>query len=82
MTLDFLNLNQTTLKKNFMYIQKWVHDNYIVLNRGKCYYMTFSLNTIKNEFLLEDGTIVPFAEEHVVLEITINSRLTFYSHLN
>ena len=39
------------------------------------------MNTTKNEFGLEDGTIVPLAEEHVVLGITIDSRLTFYSHL-
>ena len=53
----------------------------MVLNPGKCYYMTFSFNTTKNEFVLEDGTIVPSAEEHVVLRIPIDSRLTFYSHL-
>ena len=43
--------------------------------------MTFVLNNTKNEFVLEDSTIVPFAEEYLVLGITINSRLTFYSHL-
>ena len=53
----------------------------MVLNPGKCYYMTFGLNTTKNEFVLEDGTIVPSAEEHVVLRIAIDSHLTFYSHL-
>ena len=51
----------------------------MVLNPGKYYYMTFGLKTIKNEFVLEDGTIVTSAEEHVVLRITIDSRLTFYS---
>ena len=63
-----------------MYLQKWFHDNYMVLNTGKCYYMAFGLNTTKNEFVLEDGTIAPSPEEHVVLGIIINSRLTFYSH--
>ena len=53
----------------------------IIINPGKYYYMTFGLNTAKNEFVLEDGTTVPSAERHVVLEITIDSRLTFYSHL-
>ena len=43
--------------------------------------MTFGLDTTKNEFVLEDGTIAPSAEEHVVLGIIIDSRLTFYSHL-
>ena len=62
-----------------MYLQKWLH--YMVLNPGKCHYVTFGLNTTKNEFVFEDGTIVPSAEEHVVLGIAINPRLTFYSHL-
>ena len=53
----------------------------MVLNPGKCYYMTLGLNTTKNKFVLEDGTIAPSTEEHVVLRITIDSRLTFYSHL-
>ena len=38
--------------------------------------MTLGSNAIKNEFVFEDGTIVPSAEEHVVLGITIDSRLT------
>ena len=29
--------------------------------------MTFGLNTTKNEFVLEDGKIIHFAEEHAVL---------------
>ena len=53
----------------------------MVLNPGKCYYMTFSLHTTKNEFVFEDGTIVPSPEEHVVLGIKFDFRLTFYSHL-
>ena len=35
------------------------------INPGKCFYMTFGLNTTKNRYFLEDGAIVPFAEEHV-----------------
>ena len=53
----------------------------MALNPGKRYYMIFGLNTTKNEFVLEDSIIVPSAEEHVVLGITTDSRLTFYSHL-
>ena len=59
-----------------MYLQKWFHDNYMVLNPGKCYYMTFSLNTTNNEFVLEDGTIVPSAEEHAC-GISNNNHFTF-----
>ena len=48
----------------------------MVLNSGKCYCMTFGLNITKNEFVLEVGAIVSPAEEHVVLGITIDSRLS------
>ena len=40
--------------------------------------MTFGLNTTKNEFVLEDGTTTLSAEEHAILGITLDSRLTFY----
>ena len=53
----------------------------MVLNPGKYYYMTFGLNNTKNEFFLEDSLILPSLEEHVALRITIDSRLTLYSHL-
>ena len=64
-----------------MYLHKWFHENYMVLNPGACYYMTFGLSSTKNEFVLENGTIVPSAEEHVVFGITIDYSLTFHSHL-
>ena len=31
-------LNKFILKKNVMYLQKWFHDNYMVLNPGKFYH--------------------------------------------
>ena len=53
----------------------------MVLNPGKCCYMTFGSKFNNNDLLLEDGTTIPSAEEHVVLGITIDSHLNFYSHL-
>ena len=85
MTLYFILFKKTTsltnLKKDFTYLQKGFYDNPTVLNPRKCYYMTFGSNTTKNEFVFENGTIVPSAEEHLVLGITTYSRLTLYSHL-
>ena len=42
----------------------------MVLNLGKCYYLNFDSDTTQNEFVLEDGTIVPSAEGYVILEMT------------
>ena len=53
----------------------------MILNPEKCYYMSFGWNTNKYEFVLQEGAIVPSAEESLVLGITIDSRLIFYSHL-
>ena len=86
MTLHLILFQKPTSLTNlflrkFMYLQKWFHDNYMVLNPGKSYYMTFGLNTTKNKFVFEDCTIARSVEEHVVLGITIDSHLTFNSHL-
>ena len=53
----------------------------MVLNPGKCCYMTFGSKFNNNDLLLEDGTTIQSAEEHVVLGITIDSHLSFHSHL-
>ena len=74
-------INQSILKGKLTYLQKWFYDNYMVLNPEKCYCIKCGLNTTKNEFTLEDGIMVPSAEDHVVFGKTIDSRLTFYSHL-
>ena len=69
--------NQSVLKKVFAYLQKWFYDNYMVLNQGKCYYATFGSNTTNKESALENGTIVPSAEAHMVLGTTNDSHLAF-----
>ena len=53
----------------------------MLLNPGKCCYMTFGSKFNNNDLLPEDGTTLPSAEEHLVLGITIDSHLNFYSHL-
>jgi len=62
-------------------LQKWFYDNYMVLNPDKCCYMRLGSNVEKADLILEDGTKIPFSEEFVVLGVTIDSKLTFYSHL-
>ena len=54
---------------------------YMVLNQGKCCYMSFGSNPDKSDLILEDSTKIPSAEEYVILGVTIDNRLTFYNHL-
>ena len=53
----------------------------MALNTGKYCYMSFSFNPDKSDLVLKDSTIIPSAEEYVVLGVTIDNRLTFYNRL-
>ena len=53
----------------------------MVLNPGKCCYMSFGSNPDKSDLILEDSTKIPSAEEYVILRVAIDNRLTFYNHL-
>ena len=39
----------------------------MVLNPGKCCYMSFGSNPDKSDLILEDSTKIPSAEEYVIL---------------
>ena len=53
----------------------------MVLNLGKCCYMSFGSNPDKSNLVREDSTKIPSAEEYVSFGVTIDNRLTFYNHL-
>ena len=74
------NTNRNILNKNFLSLQKWFYDNCMVLNPGKCCYMSFGSNLDKSDLILEDRTKIPSAEEYVILGVMIDNRLTFYNH--
>ena len=50
------NTNRNILNKHFLSLQKRFFGNYIVLNRGKCFYMSFGSNPDKMIWFL---TIAP-----------------------
>ena len=50
----------------------WFCVNYIVLNSGKCYYMSFGSNPDKSDLILEDNLEILSAEEYVVLGVSID----------
>ena len=73
--------SRNIINKNFLSLQKWFYDNYMVLNPGKCCDMSFVSNPDKNDLILQDSIKISSAEEYVILEVTIDDRLTFYNHL-
>ena len=65
----------------FKSLQKLFYENWLVLTPGKCFYVCLGSKTKKNDFILEAKTTIPLALKIEVLGITIESNLTFYSHL-
>ena len=57
------NTTRNILNKNFLSLQKWFYDNYMVLNPGKCCYMSFGSNLDRSGLILEDSTKLPSAED-------------------
>ena len=53
----------------------------MVLNPGKCCYMNFGSKPDKSDLILDDSIKIPTAEEYVILGVTIDNMLTFYSQL-
>ena len=53
----------------------------MVLNPGKCCYVSFGSNSNKSNLMLEDSTNIPSVEEYIVLEVAVDNNSTFYSHL-
>ena len=74
------NSNRNILNKIFLSLQKWFYVNYMVLNPGKCYYMSFGSNLDKSDLILEDSIKILSAEEYVILRVTIDNRSNFYNH--
>ena len=73
--------NRDILNKNFLSLRKWFYDNYMVLNPCKCCFMSQGSNSDNSDLIFEDSTKIPSSEEHIALGITIDNKLTFYSHL-
>ena len=63
-----------------MALTEWFFENYIVLNQKKCHYKCIGRNT-KNDKFKFDKLLLENSKEEVVLDITIENKLTFDSHI-
>ena len=70
------------LNKNFKQITNWFYDNYMILNPGKCHYMTLGKKTESDDdqLILENVTLTASPSE-TLLGIKIDKNLTFNEHL-
>ena len=70
---------KTILKKNFKLLQVWFYENHLVLNPGKCDYLTISKGIASESIELIMKTLQAEAKQKV-LGIIIYKDLNFKSH--
>ena len=61
-------------------VTEWFFENYMVLNAGKCHFMCLGKNKENETFTFKD-TIITNRKEEKILDIIINNRLVFSSHI-
>ena len=59
---------------------KWVYENYMMLNQGKCRFMCLERNTENKTFVFKNN-IMKNNEKQKILGIIIDKKLTFKSHV-
>ena len=69
------------LEFDFMILRKWFHENYMVLNPGKCHYIVIGDDVPSHKIILNDNEIASSIEEKP-LGVLLVSNLNFGSHIS
>ena len=69
------------LRSDFAILSKWYFDNFLVLNAGKCHFMTLGTGNTFFDFQCDD-VIIENKQEELILGILIDNELSFQSHVN
>ena len=68
------------LEMDFMILHKWFHENYMVLNAGKCRYIVIGDDDPTHKIILNNNGIANPNEEKL-LGILLKNKLNFDSHI-
>ena len=71
---------KSELEMDFMIFHKWFHENHMVLNHCKCYYIMIGNNDHVHKIILNNNKFASSNEEKI-LDILSDNKLNFYSHI-
>ena len=74
-------LIKSMLSSDFMIVENWFFENYMILNPGKCYFMCIGKNVSDSELLNLNDLNLKNCKEVEVLGITIDRNLNFKGHI-
>ena len=68
------------LQLDFSNLKKWFYDNFLVLNPGKCHFMTLGTKNISPDFI-HNGIIIKHNTSQKLLGVIIDENLNFKEHI-
>ena len=75
------DLTKSMLSSDFMIVENWFFENYMILNPGECYFMCIGENVSDSELLNLNDLNLKNCKEVEVLVITIDRNLNFKGHI-
>ena len=79
-TLYSCGNNLEEVKQTLRRVKKWLYENYMLLNSGKCHFTCIGKNT-ENETYFLNNTQMKNRSEEKILGITIDNKLKFKKHV-
>ena len=75
-----LELVKSVLVNDFRAVKEWFYENFMILNPNKCHNTCIGKNNESDIFKFEN-VCLENSKEELILEITIDNKLTFDSHI-
>ena len=70
------------LLSDFRTVNNWFYENFMILNPGKCYFMSISdKDTCDKDIFYYDNLTLKNSNEEKILEVFIDRKLTFHQHI-
>ena len=77
---DIQLINQMLLS-DFRAVNNWFYENFMILNPGKCHFMSIGKDTHDEDVFYYDNLTLKSSSDQEVLGITIDRTLTFHQHI-
>ena len=62
-------------------VNNWFYENFMILNPGKCHFMSIGKDTHDEDFFYYDNLTLKNSNEEGILGVTIDRKLTFHQHI-
>ena len=69
------------LLSDFRTVNNWFYENFMILNLGKCHFMSIGKDTHNKDVFYYDTLTLKNSNEEEILGVTIDRNLTFHQHI-